>query len=230
MPTDPNLQVSTLLPNEEESAIYTRLRHDAFREDINKIFYSLAPNCEPSQSTCDAFAASVRDGIQNKGIMFLKCVDNRTEDVIAGARWTYHRPANPAAKERTWDEVDKELVAPDPYPETNIGVWNGIFDLFYASKREIMGTRSYFSLDTLVTDEKHYRRGAGGLLLEWGLKRADEEGVEAYLESSPMGRKLYERYGFVAVKEVSLDLKRWDGDRELTWTLMRRPAKRSKVS
>ncbi|KAF1963654.1 acyl-CoA N-acyltransferase [Byssothecium circinans] len=230
MPADPNLKVSLLEPNDIDTAAYTRIRHEAFRDDVNQIFYSKAPNCEPSHATLEKFAASIKDGILNKGITFTKCVDTSTGQIIAGARWTYHKPKDSTAKERTWDEVNEELIAPEPYAETNIDVWNGLFDLFYPNKREIMGTKPYFSLDTLVTHKDHYRRGAGGLLLTDGLRRADEAGVEAYLESSPMGRPLYERFGFVPIKDVSLDLKRWDGHKELTWTLMKRPVQASSDS
>lgn len=34
------------------------------------------------------------------------------------------------------------------------------------------------------------------MLLEWGLSRADEDGLEVCLSSSPEGRRLYEKHGF----------------------------------
>jgi hypothetical protein len=38
------------------------------------------------------------------------------------------------------------------------------------------------------------------MLLEWGTKQADRARLPAFLESSPMGKPLYERMGF-RVKE-----------------------------
>ncbi|TKA71412.1 hypothetical protein B0A55_07707 [Friedmanniomyces simplex] len=37
---------------------------------------------------------------------------------------------------------------------------------------------------------------AGSQLMRWGLERADQEGLEAYLEASPEAVRLYERFGF----------------------------------
>jgi len=34
------------------------------------------------------------------------------------------------------------------------------------------------------------------MLVEWGIKIADELGIPAYLESSPMAHSLYQKYGF----------------------------------
>ena len=56
-------------------------------------------------------------------------------------------------------------------------------------------------LAVLVTDPKYQRRGAGNLLVEWGAKRADEDGLMAYLEATDEGRQLYERHGFRFVKD-----------------------------
>jgi ribosomal protein S18 acetylase RimI-like enzyme len=39
-------------------------------------------------------------------------------------------------------------------------------------------------------------KGLGSKLLNWGLKRADDEGVEVFLSASPDGRPLYAKYGF----------------------------------
>ena len=52
---------------------------------------------------------------------------------------------------------------------------------------------------------EHQGAGLGGALLEEGLARADEEGVDAYLvASSPGSRRLYERHGFRVLREVRL--------------------------
>lgn len=54
-------------------------------------------------------------------------------------------------------------------------------------------------LDILVVDPAHQRRGLGSRLVEWGLARADELGVEAFLTASPFGKPLYEKQGFQVV-------------------------------
>lgn len=205
---DPNLQVSPLQP--EEAAQYMRIRHEVFRPTINKILYSRG---EASQKTLDRVTEETRDGLVNKGYLFLKCVDTSTGEIIAGARWRYVKPKTPGATERTWEEVEaafKDRL--EPYDETEPEVFDALFTLFNDRKREYLGTRPYYVLDTLVTLPQHERRGAGSLLVRWGCEKADEVNAQAYLDASPIGAPLYARHGFVALPEVALDLRRWGGD------------------
>lgn len=53
------------------------------------------------------------------------------------------------------------------------------------------------------------------MLVAWGCEKADEAGVEAYLEASPMGAPMYARHGFKAVGEINIDLIKYGGDEVL---------------
>lgn len=55
---------------------------------------------------------------------------------------------------------------------------------------------THADLEILGVDPAYQGRGLGSKLLKWGLSRADEEGIEVYLCSSPEGRRVYEKYGF----------------------------------
>lgn len=211
---DPNLAVSLLKPEEAEQ--YMRIRHAAFKHDVNKILYFNQP--EPSQSTLDRVTRDIADGI-TKGIFYVKCVDTTNNEMVAGARWRYIRPEASTATDRTWEEVEKGLTIPEPYTESHPEVWREFYELFNESKRKHLGTRPYWALDTLVTHPDHHRRGAGGLLLAWGCQKVDEAGTVAYLEASPMGEPLYRRYGFEPVGNLELDLRKWGGDEEIKWTV-----------
>jgi GNAT superfamily N-acetyltransferase len=206
---DPNLQISLLKP--EEAELYMRVRHEVFRSTINKILYSHNPSGDASQKTLERVTGEIRDGIVNKRILYLKCVDTFTGEMIAGARWHYVKPNEEGAKERTWEEVNTGFQVPAPYDESEPEMLKGLFTLFNTNKREVLGNRPYYVLDTLVTLQNHERRGAGSMLVRWGCEKADEVGVEAYLEASPMGAPMYARHGFRPVKEVELDLTRWEG-------------------
>ncbi|KAI4659442.1 uncharacterized protein J4E78_005870 [Alternaria triticimaculans] len=204
---DPNLTVSLLKPEEAEQ--YMRIRHEVFRPTVNKILYARR---EPSQETLDKVTEDIRDGITNKGILYVKCVDTSTGEIIACARWRYVKPKEEGAKERTWEEVDAGLTVPPPYEESDPEMFAELFNLFNSNKREILERRAYYVLDTLVTLPQHGRRGAGSMLVRWGCEKADEVGVEAFLEASPMGAPMYARHGFQAMKTVELDLRRWSGE------------------
>lgn len=59
-----------------------------------------------------------------------------------------------------------------------------------------MRERKHWYLELIATKPEWQRKGAAGSLIRWGLERADEEGVETYLEASPVGKGLYEYFGF----------------------------------
>ena len=48
----------------------------------------------------------------------------------------------------------------------------------------------------LGTHPDYHGRGIGSKLLKWGLEKADQDNLEAYLSASPWGRPLYEKNGF----------------------------------
>lgn len=49
------------------------------------------------------------------------------------------------------------------------------------------------------------------MLIQWGLKIADELHIPAYLEASPAGHSLYQKFGFKDVDVLVLDPKYSNG-------------------
>ncbi|KAK3374254.1 acyl-CoA N-acyltransferase [Lasiosphaeria ovina] len=66
----------------------------------------------------------------------------------------------------------------------------------------LMGARPHWYLEFACVTPALQRRGAGAALVRWGVDRADADGVEAYLDATPDGKQLYERFGFCAVEVV----------------------------
>ena len=50
-------------------------------------------------------------------------------------------------------------------------------------------------LASIITRAPHRRRGAGRLLVEWGLEQARRDGCPAYVEATEEGQALYEARG-----------------------------------
>jgi GNAT superfamily N-acetyltransferase len=50
------------------------------------------------------------------------------------------------------------------------------------------------------------RRGAGTLLIEWGLARAKAENVPVYLDSTILASYVYQKLGFVPLDGLSMTL------------------------
>ena len=61
-------------------------------------------------------------------------------------------------------------------------------------------------LALLVTSSGHRRKGAGSLLLQWGIDKAEEMRLPCYLQASEQGKRLYQNYGFQAFDVAELDL------------------------
>ena len=76
----------------------------------------------------------------------------------------------------------------------------------YEQHEKFMGARGHWYLEMISTKREVKGLGTGRKLMEWGLKKVDADGCEAYLEASPEGRGLFERFGFrVAERLVYLD-------------------------
>lgn len=72
------------------------------------------------------------------------------------------------------------------------------------------------------------RQGIGTLLLEAGLRKADDAGLQCVLGASPQGLRLYKKYGFVEFEHMSLNLWEYEGGEGmgvLDHCIMHRPAK-----
>lgn len=72
----------------------------------------------------------------------------------------------------------------------------------------------------MVTANKHRRRGAGSLLVKWGIEMSEATGLPCYLQASEQGRRLYRQYGFGAVNVVEFDLSRYGLEGTETMTEM----------
>jgi len=47
--------------------------------------------------------------------------------------------------------------------------------------------------------------------VRWGTARADEVGLESWIEASGLGRPLYVKHGYIAVSETTLKLQQPEG-------------------
>lgn len=61
-------------------------------------------------------------------------------------------------------------------------------------------------MQLLVTHRSFRRQGAGSAIVEWGAARADAEGVHCGTESSPMGRPIYESFGFSEIGRMVIQV------------------------
>ena len=150
---------------------------------------------------------------------YLKVTDTATSEIAAYAVWIFlpngYKPENDSTANFS------------PLPEGgNNALWRVVCD----SVRQLRTsdakrmTEGHWLLNLLGTHPRYRRRGAAAMLVEWGLKRADEEGKICFVDAGGEGGEaLYRRYGFVDTGELVLDL--GGRDDRLKWIAMVKEAK-----
>ncbi|KAF2815720.1 acyl-CoA N-acyltransferase [Mytilinidion resinicola] len=136
----------------------------------------------------------------NQDCHWLKVTDAESGDVIGAACWEVNATGydkgggSKKAFNASWHiEGSEEKL----WAEKLIGGLKGFL-------KEKM-TRPHLELDQLIVDPEHRRKGIGRMLINWGVKKADEMGVETVIESVPYAVPAYEHCGFECVEEVPLD-------------------------
>ncbi|KAB8339212.1 hypothetical protein FH972_022146 [Carpinus fangiana] len=127
----------------------------------------------------------------------LAVVDSDTSEFIGVALWSLE------------DEVALNTT-PEPrnlYPKGNAEAKTAFTGMIRTARHAVMGKeRTYWHLNILATRPGHERKGAGRMLLKWGTDKADKDGLDTFLDATPVGRTLYEKFGFSVVREQDLDL------------------------
>ncbi|KAK5173069.1 uncharacterized protein LTR77_003191 [Saxophila tyrrhenica] len=131
----------------------------------------------------------------------MKVCSAETGELMSYARWNFFPDG--------YDfERDECVDAEEFLPEEGRGVMR--VELYRGLRQGMMRLRREWQpkgegswvLMSMVTRECWRGQGAAKLLIEWGLQRAREDGVPAYLEASVEGKPVYERHGFQQVGEL----------------------------
>ena len=149
---------------------------------------------------------------------------------IAVSVWSMHNVQTGRGEEDNEEgsvPAEKAEEAPDFLPpELRLDALGSLLGPLRAAQASIMGkSRRYFKLDQLATHPDHQGRGAATMMLDWGMHKADEEGVVTYLDSTMTGRPIYERRGFEVVKALEWDRVPWRGEGKDWHGCMVRPVK-----
>ncbi|KAH6717678.1 hypothetical protein BKA61DRAFT_511935, partial [Leptodontidium sp. MPI-SDFR-AT-0119] len=129
--------------------------------------------------------------------------------VVAAAKWIFFEQEKEGEEER-WprkggvkvDWVPNQTTLPPSERITyevlgadDTSYVSYILETFYTNKRKHM-TGPCAVLDICFTHPSYQRRGAGKLLVGWGVEEADRRGVKSWVEASVLGKGLYEKFGF----------------------------------
>jgi GNAT superfamily N-acetyltransferase len=182
---------------------FVRIEHAAFRTPFSlKIFPTSNHTPEKDRESVEKHVKTLRE---DPDVTYLKVVDLDTNKIIACCKWRFN------LTEKTEEEQARMMPPLDTNREENPALAD-FFQHLYEGRKNLAGGRKMAILHILITDPAHERRGAGGMLIRWGLEEADRYHLPAYLEASDSGRPLYERHGFKARKETWFNLADYGGE------------------
>lgn len=136
-------------------------------------------------------------------------------EIIGSCKWKHE-----LASAQETHPMDLEAV-----PGANLEARRDFFSMLDGTRARYMGGKDFMHLLYLATAPKHAGRGAARLCLELGCKMADELGLPIYLDSTPVAKAVYQKFGFEVLEEETWDLRQYGKDATYQYCSMLRPAK-----
>ncbi|KAK3673008.1 hypothetical protein LTR78_007119 [Recurvomyces mirabilis] len=198
-----------ILPGQEADVpAYIRVFRNAFAD------HPRIPMMWPLGYTADWYAfheADIVQQIHNADNHFIKAIDTRSKQIVAGVEWTFALDTAETAKDVP---IDPNQPPPPGWPDQGNWPMRMFFKMEWEKwRREHLAGKPYISLDILVVDPACQGRKAGSKLLAWGCEQADRHSAMMVLESTPAGLALYKRFGFreITVLKANMHDFGWKG-------------------
>jgi GNAT superfamily N-acetyltransferase len=150
----------------------------------------------------------------------IKCVstDPATETEVTVGFCMWHIYDQPRTKEE-WMKEHEMMTCDWIADEAQRKKARTSMEPLFTGRRRLEG-RPYALLMYMCVDPPWHRKGAGTLLMRWGMDRCDQLGIPAYLEASPFGYPLYRVCGFEDYEPLTICI---DGKDVPYPTMLRQP-------
>ncbi|EED18764.1 conserved hypothetical protein [Talaromyces stipitatus ATCC 10500] len=133
-------------------------------------------------------------------LIWLKVIDDETGEMVGGAKWYFYE-RNP------FDGHSLEEEEAVWYPE-GVGREFATRAMHAFEKpRVVMGQKPHSYLNIIFTLPEYQRKGIGRAIMKWGLRKADQLGLESWLDASPFGYSLYHSVGFLTYGSNNVSIK-----------------------
>ncbi|KAK4895111.1 hypothetical protein LTR27_006717 [Elasticomyces elasticus] len=221
-----------LLPmSEADIGDHVDIVRDAFANDLGSIFYPNGLNANDREHMKADTLKSMRKNKPSEQHLYIKAIDTdlpTDKQIVSTANWQiYPRHRSEEELDRAAEEAESDPVFSE---SANVESIKAFYGESAEKRRERFGGQPHVLLGMLAVHPDHQRRGLGAMQLKVGLAKADELGVQAYLESSPQGKGLYAKYGFEETGIMEFDARKFGKAEEMPHTLMVRPAKSQRLS
>ncbi|KAL4797286.1 hypothetical protein BDV19DRAFT_51702 [Aspergillus venezuelensis] len=178
----------------------TRAIWDAFEnpyQGIVHLFYPLLNN-DKEQSIQTAIENIAEEYRTNQPqLTWVKVIDTQNDDlIVAAAKWFFYEEDPHAGAHGHEGNGDGEGIVADWFPEGVSRDFATQAVRLFEGPREGLAKGPHAFLNIAFTLPPYRRQGLAILFMDWGLKIADERGLEAWLDASEFGAPLYEKYGF----------------------------------
>ncbi|KAN0099768.1 acyl-CoA N-acyltransferase [Hyaloscypha variabilis] len=209
----------------------------AFKSDL---FSSLMLSNRPEDAHQVLMRKSVDNWMEDSCAQIIKAVDT-DERVLGWACWIL-KPAQIVAlsvDQNLKDTASTETTSQNPKKKTTqqesdpTRVLGGLMHAEAVKwQNKYLNGKRYMVLQALATHPSSQGHGIGTKLVQWGVDKADSEGLVCWAHASPSGHFLYRNNGFEEVGRSEFDLGKWvpdemRGEREwamYTFRYMLRPA------
>ncbi|KAI5206626.1 hypothetical protein E4T38_03670 [Aureobasidium subglaciale] len=168
-----------------------------------------------------SFMRFISIGMEHHAKTFWKVVDTESNELVAVGKFTFQYHEGEAYQDTPVggeEAIPKSLL--DFFAWLNVGSTEFAKQNFTGRRH----AREQTDLAYLATHPMHRKRGAARMLLEKGTKAADEAGLDMYLQASPVGVGVYQKFGFEVVSVEDIDLNPYGVDKVDTRTYMKRVA------
>lgn len=205
------------VPIEELSDIIAAER-SAFETPLQPIFRLYCPviNDDRQKAIVDA-AAEQQESLKNPDAnvenVWIKAVRSQDsedgEKLVGGAQWIF------ISEESSSLEADVESLAKrHPAGGARLFAAQAFRILRECEERNriaISGRGPHATLGSFFTLPEYRKLGIGHLLMQWGLEKADEKGMDVWIEAAPPAVPFYECHGFIQKEVTHLQPQRPDG-------------------
>ncbi|EXJ53646.1 uncharacterized protein A1O5_13097 [Cladophialophora psammophila CBS 110553] len=132
----------------------------------------------------------------------LKVVDAQSQggEIVAYAKWEVYADGRPDLAQLRQPMKQSEMEVDRFGRLRRAAYW------YFSRCNGETGKRPHILLALLATASQHRRRGAGGLLVRWGIDLSETTRLPCYLQASEQGRRLYGHYGFREIDTVEFNL------------------------
>lgn len=160
--------------------------------------------------------------MKTPGFILHTLTDTATDEIVAFSNWII--PINNLVTSD--DEEPPPFSEPPSYPLVDQpDAMDRFLSQAMEQRNKTMCNRPFYELSALVTDPAHRRRGAASALCQWGMDKADANGLECYLESNPEAVNMYKKRGWAEVSTFEIGFQASNGSATYTTTYMVRGPK-----